>query len=152
MVGCGYKPAKTYIKSVIGERVYVQTALFLRDPENSVLIKDAINKAMQERFGRNLVSYKDADTKIFAKVKSLHFTPLEYDRYGYVVYYRTKVLMEFEVLKSGKKEHIITQGLYDFPIEPNSVITDSLRFLAIKEAANKAIDAFIAKLSFLGVD
>ncbi len=138
------------MRSILGERVYVQTTLFLRDPENGVLIKDAINKAMQERFGRSLTSYKDADMKIFAKVKRLSFTPLEYDRYGYVIYYRTKIVMEFELERGGTKRHITTQGLYDFPIEPNSVITDTLRFLAIKEAADKAIDAFIARLTFMG--
>ncbi len=150
--GCGYKSAKAYVDEVVGERLYVQTSLLLRDPQNAVLIKDAINKALQERFGKRLVSYKSADTKIFVDVKRVDFLPLEYDRYGYVIYYRTKVALAFNVVRGKHTQHLVTKGFYDFPIEPNTVITDTLRFIAIKEAANKAIDAFIAKLSFLGAD
>ncbi len=138
------------MNEVVGESIYVQTKLLLRDPQNGVLIKDAIDKALQERFGKRLTSYEGADTKIFVNVKRVDFLPLEYDRDGYVIYYRTKVALTFQVVRGKKQRFIRTKGFYDFPIEPNSVITDTLRFLAIKEAAQKAIDAFIAKLSFIG--
>ena len=150
--GCGYKSAKAFVNETVGKSIYVQTELLLRDPQNAVLIKDAINKALHERFGKSLASYESADTKIFVGIKRVDFLPLEYDRYGYVVYYRAKVALSFKVLRNGHTKHLSTKGFYDFPIEPNSVITDTLRFIAIKEAANKAIDAFIAKLSFIGAD
>jgi hypothetical protein len=145
--GCGYKSAKSYSQNVIKKRVYTQIELYLRDPQNLVLIKDAVNQAVVERFGSSLTSKEEADTFIKVRVKKITFTPLEYDRYGYVIYYRTNVFLEFMV--DGKK--IVTSGFYDFPIEPNSVITDSLRYIAIKEGAKKAIDRFIAQVSILGL-
>jgi len=145
--GCGYKSAKEYSKRVVKERVYTKIEIYLRDPQNLVLIKDALNQAVVERFGASLAPKDSADTEILVKVKKITFTPLEYDRYGYVIYYRANVLIEFVV----NDKRIVKGGFYDFPIEPNSVITDSLRFIAIKEGAKKAIDRFIAQIGAMGV-
>ncbi len=148
--GCGYKPAKRYVRSVLGPKVYTEVVVDLRDPQNSVLIKDALNQAILRRFGQNLVPKSHADTIIKVRMKHLYFTPLEYDANGYVIYYRTKVVLDFTLRSSKGVRHIQTSGLYDFPIEPNSVITDTMRYIAIKEAANKALDRFISRLAFQG--
>ncbi len=148
--GCGYKPAKRYVRSVLGPKVYTEVVVDLRDPQNSVLIKDALNQAILRRFSQNLVPKSHADTIIEVRMKYLYFTPLEYDANGYVIYYRTKVVLDCTLRSSKGVRHIQTSGLYDFPIEPNSVITDTMRYIAIKEAANKALDRFISRLSFQG--
>ncbi len=150
LIGCGYKPAKHYVHHVLGPKVYTYVKVDLRDPQNSVLIKDALNQAVLRRFGQNLVPKKRADTVIEVEMRHLYFTPLEYDKNGYIVYYRTKVILDFVVKKDGKKRLFRSSGLYEFPIEPNSVITDTMRFIAIKEAANKAFDRFISQLFFTG--
>jgi len=148
--GCGYKSSRSYVKNLFGDRVYTEVKVYLRDPQNSVLIKDAINKAVIEKFGSRLVAKEIADTKIYATLKELYFIPLEYNSQGYIVYYRTKVIMGFRVQQGLRNRFLTTEGIYDFQVEPNSVITDTLRFIAIKEAANKALDRFISKVSFLG--
>ncbi len=148
--GCGYKPAKRYVRTILGSKVYTEVVVDLRDPQNSVLIKDALNQAILRRFGQNLVPRSRADTVVRVEMKHLYFTPLEYDADGYVIYYRTKVILDFTLHSQKGIRHIQTSGLYDFPIEPNSVITDAMRYIAIKEAANKALDRFISQLSFQG--
>ena len=151
LAGCGYKPMRSYTQEVLGERVYVYVKVFLRDPRNAIFIKNAVHEAVLERFGSRLAKKEDAQTQIEVRIKRIDFRPLEYDKYGYVVYYRTTTALEFLYKKGEREERFLTSGYYDFPIESNSVITDTLRFLAIKESANKAIDQFIARLSCMGV-
>ncbi len=148
-IGCGYKPASSYVKSPIPGTIYVHVDVLLRDPEDALLIKDTIVREFARRFGNFLVPYEQAQTKIYVKVRSLSFITLERNIYGYVDNYRTKIALEFDV--RGKKEaKIVTNGYYDFAIEPNSIITDAMRFRAIKEASAKAIDKFIAQLAYVG--
>ncbi len=150
LVGCGYKPMRNYTNDVLGKRVFVHVNVFLRDPRNAIYIKNAVHEAILERFGDRLTDKDHADTFIDVRIKGISFRPLEYDKYGYINYYRTTTTLEFVYKKSGVQKQITTSGYYDFPIESNSVITDNLRFLAIKESANKAIEQFIARLSFMG--
>ncbi|BCD60765.1 MULTISPECIES: LPS assembly lipoprotein LptE [unclassified Nitratiruptor] len=149
--GCGYKPASHYTKRVFGQKIYTQVSVYLRDPENAVLVKDAVNEAILKRLSGSLVAKSRADTIMRVAIASVSFTPLQYDENGYVIYYRTKVLLKTDITdKSGQTRHIKATGVYDFPIEPNSVITDNLRYVAIKEASAKAIDAIISRLAYLG--
>ncbi|MRI84145.1 MAG: hypothetical protein C6I00_06965 [Nitratiruptor sp.] len=151
MAGCGYKPMRSYTADLLGPRIYTKVTIYLRDPQNSVLIKDAINAALLERFGTRITQNPNqADGTIEVGIRSITFTPLEYDRDGYVIYYRAKTRLEFRLDLNGRRRQIVTEGFYDFPIEPNSVITDSLRFVAIRESAAKAIDRFISQLAIMG--
>ncbi len=150
LVGCGYKPMSHYTASLLGPRVYTKVKVYLRDPQNAVLIKDAVNKALYERLGSTWADRKSATSQLLVRVQRITFTPLEYDRYGYIIYYRARSWLEFDFIKDGKKRTITTEGFYDFPIEPNSVITDALRFIAIKHSAAKAIDRFISRLAYMG--
>ncbi|MRI59340.1 MAG: hypothetical protein C6H99_07535 [Epsilonproteobacteria bacterium] len=149
MGGCGYKPIKHYTRSAFEGGVYTQVKVYLRDPQNAVLIKDAVKEAVMERFGGHLANRRSAATAVDIKIKRLFFTPLEYDKNGYVVYYRTKVIMEFDLTRGQKSQRITTSGFYDFAIEPNSVISDTLRFIAIRESAKKAIDRFISRVAYM---
>ncbi|MRJ02592.1 MAG: hypothetical protein GXO19_03330 [Epsilonproteobacteria bacterium] len=142
---------RSYTTDLLGPRVYTQVKVYLRDPQNSVLIKDAVNAAILQRFGSRVAgSRENASSSIEVRIRQITFTPLEYDYDGYVIYYRAKTQLQFIFERGGEKREIITEGFYDFPIEPNSVITDSLRFVAIKRSAAKAIDRFISRLARMG--
>ncbi len=149
--GCGYKPVSSYSKEALGESVFVDVESSLEDPENTVLIKDAINDVLVSRFHARLTSKKDAKVKLRLKLKKVLFEPIRYDRNGFVTAYNTRVELstEYESLK-GKKT-IVTTGEYAFPIESNSVISDTKRFEAIKNASKKAIDEFISKIAVEGL-
>lgn len=150
-LGCGYKPASLYTKNVLGKKIYTQVIVYLRDPENAVLIKDAINEAVVSRFKGSLAPKEKADSEIIVSLNSVRFTPLEYNNEGYVIYYRAVTSLKIVYKsKEGKTKTIYVSGSYDFPIEPNSVISDSKRFEAIKESSKKALDKFISKISISG--
>ena len=149
---CGYKPTNIYTKKVLGDSIYVDVAISRVDPQNSVLITDAINQAVITKFRSKLVSKERATTKMYVSLNSVSFKPIQYDNNGYVIAYKTLVSLNTRYIdKSGKQRVISSSGDYDFSIEANSVISDNKRFDAIKFAALKSIDELISKISVRGV-
>ena len=152
--GCGYKPSSYYTKQVLGDKIYAKVLIDINDPENSVLIKDAINEAIVSRFKSKIANKRDlSNTELIVKFKSKSFTPIAYDKDGYVIAYKTKVSLNISYIdKFGKKGSMDVKGSYDFPIEANSVISDTKRFEAIKFASYKALSEFISKMSVKGME
>ncbi len=149
---CGYKPTAIYTKNVLGETIYAEVETSLQDPENSVLIKDAINEAILNQFHSKIRSKKDASSQLYIKLSSISFRPIEYDKNGYVTAYKILVSLHSTYIdKNRKKDSFITTGDYDFTIQTLSVISDEKRFDAIKKASQKAIDALISKISIKGI-
>lgn len=150
-VACGYKPSVQYVKAVLSENVYTQIEIDLRDPENAVFVKDALNQAVIERFGGRLVSQAQADSQLFIRLESVTFSPAQYDENGFVVAYNNTVSLKIHSIDKKRKEKTYhVSGHYDFPVEANSVISETSRFNAIKEASKKALNHFIARLSYEG--
>lgn len=150
--GCGYKPSSLYAREVLGESVYADVEVYLRDPENTVLIRDALNVAIASRFkGRIVNSASEAESVLNVKVKSVQFTPLQYDKNGYVITYRTRLFLTIGQTRGGVFRVYDTEGIYDFNIEPNSVISDTKRFEAIKFASIRALDRFVSQLGIEGL-
>ncbi len=150
-LGCGYKPSSIYAKEALGERVFADIKIDLKEPENTILIKDAINEAIISRFKGKISDSANATSKIFVKLKDVDFEPIQYDKDGYIARYRTVVTLQIDyILKNSKKDKLLFDGYYDFLMEPDSIISDTKRFEAIKNASIKAIDKFISKVSILG--
>jgi len=148
--GCGYKPMTQYTKNLFTDKVYVDVDVYLRDPENAVLVKDALNEAVISRFNAKLTSKKDATTQLKVKFGRVTFSPIQYDSNGYAVFYRAKVTLDISYMVNGKKGHEKVVGYYDFPIDPNAVISDAKRFEAIRFGAQKAIDSFVSLMAMRG--
>ncbi|WP_331774209.1 LPS assembly lipoprotein LptE [Sulfurospirillum sp. 1612] len=152
LLGCGYKPSSYYTQKVLGEKIYVDVSISRKDPKNSVIIKDALNEAVVGRFGGKLVSKDKASSYLYISIASVSFVPTVYDSDGYVIEYKTKVVLNttYET-KLNKKESFTTTGEYDFPIEANSVISDTKRFDAIRYASLDAVNEIISKISIVGM-
>ena len=151
-IGCGYKPTVEYTKNVLGDEIFVNVKTNINDPENTVLLKDAINEAVVSRFKSKLVPASKANSKLFIKLNKVKFEPIQYDKNGYIIAYKAFVYLDTKYIdKMGKSGMIQTKGEYDFPIESNSVISDSKRFEAIKFASFKALEEFISKISVRGL-
>jgi len=148
--GCGYKPMTEYSRKVFTDKVYVDVDVYLRDPENAVLVKDALNEAVVSRFGGKIVSKSDATTKLRVKFDRVNFSPIQYDSNGYAIFYRAKVTLNIFYNSNGQKGQERVTGYYDFPIEPNAVISDSKRFEAIRFGAQKALDSFVSRIAMRG--
>ncbi len=151
--GCGYRPSSYYTKQVLGDKIYAKVLIDINDPENSVLIKDAVNEAIVNRFKSKIAKKKEfSNTDLIVKFKSKSFAPIAYDKDGYVIAYKAKVSLNISYRdKFGKKGNMNVKGSYDFPIEANSVISDTKRFEAIKFASYKALSEFISKMSVKGM-
>lgn len=150
--GCGYKPTARYAKEILGQKIYAEVTISRQDPRNSVLIKDAVNEAVVSRFGAKLTAKELADTTLHISISSISFSPTVYDKYGYVIAYKTTVTLLTKYQGVDKKpEQFTTSGEYDFSIAANSVISDSSRFDAIKYASSDAIDEFVSKIAIKGL-
>ena len=150
--GCGYQPASHYAKSVLGESVSTEVVISMEDPQNTVIIKDAVDMAVITKFRTSLVSQNRAQTHLKIAIGSVSFTPLRYDTDGYIITYRTTVVMFIERTSGDKKGSYSAHGMYDFAIEPNAIITDQARFEAIRQGSQKGIDSFIAQVAAQGAN
>lgn len=158
ITACGYKPTAQYSREVLGERIHVDVSISRKDPKNSVLIKDAVNESVITRLGGKLSSKETADSELFVKIGSTSFSPILYNKSGYVTSYKAKVSLSVKyITKDGKNESFSTSGEYDFPIAENadgttnSVISDSKRFEAIKLASLDALNEFVSKIAIKGM-
>ena len=150
--GCGYKPSSYYAKQALGTKIYAEVTISRQDPRNSVLVKDAVNEAIVSRFSGKLVAREQADSILHVKIQSISFSPTVYDTYGYVIAYKTTVVLAIDYEDENKKvEKLTATGEYDFSITANSVISDTSRFDAIRYSASDALDEFVSKIAIKGL-
>ena len=152
LVGCGYAPASQYARNVLGESVSTEVKVSMEDPQNTVLIKDAVDMAVITKFRVNITSKENAQTQLTFRILGVGFTPLRYDLNGYVSTYRASVTLGIHRQSSEKQQEYTASGVYDFDIAPNALLSDQARFTAIQEGATKALDAFIAQVASEGVN
>ncbi|WP_293651306.1 LPS assembly lipoprotein LptE [uncultured Campylobacter sp.] len=160
IVGCGYKPSSVAARDAIGSSVWVDVIISKTDPESTVVIKDGIKSAMLRRLGVNLVDKNEADSIIIASIKSLTFSAISYDQFGYATAYKANLVMEYRLKqKDVSIKSILTSGDYDFRVTKrlndrrftDSVISDNERFDAITNASLQCFDEFVSKLAMQGL-
>lgn len=157
LVSCGYQPISKITTDLLGENVFVDVIISKSDPKNSVYIKDSVREGIVNRLHRNLAEdEKSADSRIYVSIRSINFSPLMYDRYGYVTTYKTTLVINYQTyFKDGTVNNTTTTGEYDFKISKrirntrftDSVISDAERYDAIKNSSNEAFDEYISKLA-----
>lgn len=152
IMGCGYYvPASQYARNVLGEGVSTEVKVSMEDPQNTVLIKDAVDTAVITKFRVNVTSKENAQTHLTVRILGVGFTPLRYDLNGYVSTYRASVVLGIHRQSSEKQQEYTASGVYDFDIAANAILSDQARFTAIQEGATKALDGFIAQVAAQGV-
>jgi hypothetical protein len=150
-VACGYKPSAKFARSSIGEKVSTFVVISQEDPQNSVLVKDAIDLAIIDSFHSSLTDKSKSDSHLVITVSNPSYSPVQYDENGFVTAYRMKITLGIKRYKNGEVKSYTTTGYYDFAVDPKAVIiTDQQRFNAIRYAAQKAIVAFISQISAEG--
>lgn len=150
MSACGYKPSSKFARSVLGDKISTSIVISAEDPENTVIIKDAVDEAIVEVFHAALTDRASSDTHLNLVIRSSAYSPIQYNIDGYVVSYRMHVVLNITRYKSGLSKNYLVSGTYDFAIAPNAVVTDQERFNAIKLSSQKAIESFIAQVSAEG--
>ena len=150
LLSCGYKPSAKYAREVVGEKISTSVIISAQDPENTVVIKDAVDSAIIQIFHASLSERKDADTHLSISISEPSYTPIQYNSDGYVISYRATIVLGIISETKSKVKKYSTSGTYDFSVVPNAVLTDKERFDAIKFSSLKAISSFIAKVSSQG--
>lgn len=149
-VGCGYKPSAKFARDIVGEKVSTSVIISLQDPQNTVVIKDAVDRAVIEIFQTSLVDKSISDTHLVIKLMPPAYSPIIYDENGFVTGYRMSVTLNITREKKSESKIYNTRGFYDFSVVPNAIVTDQQRFEAIEFAAQRAINAFVAQVSAEG--
>lgn len=159
IAGCGYKPVSKVARANLDDSVYVEVVISKTEPKNSVLIKDAVREGLIERLGLALASKEQAKTHIEVSTTSLRYSAMMYDEYGYISAYKANLGLNFKTrFKDGSVVNIPTTGEYDFSLTrrikevryADSVISDTEKFEAIKQASKEAFDEYISILAIKG--
>ncbi|MGM0519446.1 MAG: LPS assembly lipoprotein LptE [Campylobacterota bacterium] len=147
--GCGYKPASQYAKQELNNTVFVKLFVDLKDPRNTVIVKDALNQILIQKLGKKLVDNESmADSVMKLKLNSVGMQELQYDKEGYNKLYKAVVSLGIEYKNQDNKlKYFTLSGEHNFSIDDGTTITDTKRFEAIKSAADDAMDDFLSKLA-----
>lgn len=148
--GCGYQPSSKQAKKVLGDTVSTEIVISMEDPENTVVLKDALDEAVIRRFQTNLRHRNEAATHLQIELNSVVFTPIQYDSNGYIISYRTTINLAVNRMTEDFTKRYNAVGYYDFTINPNAIITDQQRYEAIQISAIKALDSFVAQVAAEG--
>ena len=150
LTSCGYLPSSKEARKVIGEKVSTEVRISMTDPENTVVLKDALDEAVIKRFQTDLRHHKNSTTHLIINLKNVGFSALQYDSNGYIISYRTTINLLITKQTKNFTKNYTAKGNYDFRIDPNAIITDQQRFEAIQKSAAKALDSFVAQVAAEG--
>jgi len=150
LTACGYKPSAKYARSVMGEKISTSIYVSKTDPENSVIVKDAVDRAVIEVFHASLTDKKHSNAHLSLRISNPSYSALQYDTNGYIISYRARITLYITRESKNLRKKYTTTGTYDFSVDPNAVLTDQQRFDAIKYSSIKAISAFVAQVSAEG--
>ena len=147
---CGYQPSSKFSRNVVGEKISTSVVISAQDPENTVIIKDAVDSAIIEIFHASLRNRESSETHLDLSIGAPSYSPVQYDNNGFVIAYRMSLALTIKKYHEGLSKSYSTSGTYDFTVAPNAIVTDQERFDAIKQSAAKAIRSFIAQVSAEG--
>ena len=150
VTACGYRPSAKFSRDILGKKISTEVMISLEDPQNTVLIRDAVDSALAETLQSSLTNRENSDTHLSIMMANPTYQPIQYDANGYIIAYRMIVNLTITKFQEGKSKKYTSTGYYDFSVTPNAIITDQERFDAIEFGASKAIKSFIAKLSAEG--
>ena len=148
--GCSYKPSSQYAKEEIQGNVFVKVTIDLEDPQNSVLIKDSINKLLIQKLDADMVNTESlADTIMYIEVNRVSMQELQYDDLGYNKLYRALVSINVSYSKKGekKKKSFIVDGEHNFSVDNGTTINSNVRYDAIRKASDKALEEVLSKIA-----
>lgn len=151
LTSCGYLPTSKVANNIFSDKIYINTVISQQDSRNSIYIVDTIRELVISKLGKSPALKEEADDILYVSMQSLSFIPIIYDENGYVIAYKARIVLEFDLtFKNGQKDKIRTSGDYDFAISPNTVISDTARFEAIKVASSEAFDEFVSMVAIKG--
>jgi len=149
-LGCSYEPSSHYIKKAIGDKIYTEVRISVKDPESMPLITDALNEAIISKFRSHLTKNKDeASAVIVIRNVAFYTTGLQKDKNGYTILFRTTAVLNVTVQIKDKEEHFRLLGNYDFAQTSDSVLSEEKKLTSYKLAVIKALDSLTVRLAYI---
>ena len=148
LAGCGYQPIAHQATNALGGKVFVEVKISLRDPQNSVELKDSVSRSIFERLHSRVVDKQEADSVVEVELQNVLFHTLAENKTGFATFYRCEVNVRFKYTNRYTQSTRIfsKKGYYNFSLGNSSNITDSIRMEAINEAVIQALDGFISQV------
>jgi len=149
LVGCGYKPVSSYAKKEIHGNVYVSLHVNIDSANDSVFLKDTMNRLISGYLRGKLVSNKDiADTQVFLSLASVSHSTLTSDEDGYASKYRTSVVIGVKYFdKEDDVKAFTVSGYSDYSVANDAQVSDLRKNQAITDATDRALKKVFTKIA-----
>ena len=147
---CGYTPSAKFSRQIVGDSISTSVVISAVDPENTVIVKDAVDSAIIKVFHATLTTRELSNTHLELTLGNPSYSPIQYDAEGFVASYRTTISLGITRTTGEVSKSYSVKGTYDFAIKQNAIISDKDRFEAIQASAEKAIRSFVAQVSSEG--
>lgn len=155
-IGCGYKPTIDYAKPTIKGSVYTILHVDINNGENSVYLKDYINRLLLTQFNAKLAQNKQtADMIIDLTFNSLSQRALQTDDKGYVRIYRITVdvkIIYWNNVKNVNKKVMKLSNYEDYIVDDDSTITAVNKDIAIRNSIQKILDSFTSTIAIHNIN
>ena len=146
-VACGYKPSVDYQNRLLGNQIKTVVNIDVQNPRETIFLKDALNDAVYTILGKN-VCYNNCTSTLIINPSFSSLDVLDYDKNGYPVLYRSKVVLNVTLKdKNLKIRHYTVNGIYDFRVESQSIVNDETKLNAYKNASINALNKLFATLA-----
>lgn len=146
LFGCGYTPLAHGVKKTLGDKIFVEVKVDLRDSQNSVILKDELSKSIFERLHIDIVSKEESSAIVEVELQQVTFESLAENRAGFATFYRCEVVVLYKYIVGDKVRIFSKKGAHNFSVDGSSVISDSVRLEAINQALIKTLDSFISQV------
>ena len=86
LAGCGYQPIAHQANKALGGKVFVEVKISLRDPQNSVELKDSVSRSIFERLHSRVVDKQEADSVVEVELQNVLFHTLAENKTGFATF------------------------------------------------------------------
>ena len=143
LISCSYTPIAKYKQNIIKNKIYTEIDISISEPKNSVLLKDALNDIMFRYFNNSTLEQNSTFNFIKVTYKSINFRPTSYDKNGYTLSYRAEIELNFKSTINNDKIEKDINGNYDFFISSDQLLSNDIKYKAIKYSSEDALNKFI---------
>ena len=151
LMGCGYKPTSYYAKKELSGTIYVEAKININNTENSIIIKDTINKLLIDKFNGKLSKNKKTSNYIvLVELSNVTYKSIYTDNEGYTKTYRAIVDIVVKYKKQAKKSYFTTikvSNYEDYYSDDDSQVSQRNKLDAVKEAISKAMMDLFSKIA-----
>ncbi|CBG40261.1 LPS assembly lipoprotein LptE [Helicobacter mustelae] len=150
--GCGYQPIAHYAKKALGDSIFVNLKMNLANPENSIEIKDMVNRAIIAKFQNRLASRDEASTTLTVELQNVTDTSIATNTDGFTTFYRVNIQIAFLYKNHlGKEGDFVNSAYFDYAVSlEDPLITYMNRLDAIRQASLQCIDRFLTQIAHEG--